>query len=48
MKKQYEIVCTECGATFFSEDEEAMYCEECWKRIMHDFFESIKYERFDV
>lgn len=34
MNDTYEIICSECGKTFESEDEEATLCNECWEKII--------------
>ena len=34
MSDTYEIICSECGKTFESIDEEATLCPECWEKII--------------
>ena len=49
---KYIYVCDKCGCTFFSEDEEGMWCEDCGKffsyydawDIMENFAEAMEEE----
>lgn len=47
-EKRTEHVCYNCSTLFFSDDEEAMYCQKCWDLLLKDFFKSIKKDRFDI
>lgn len=48
MENKFEIICPLCSQTFFSNDEEDMYCPACWAKLMSDFFKTIRYDRFDI
>lgn len=37
-RRLFEKVCTECGKTFYSNDEDALYCKECWQVELQKFF----------
>lgn len=34
MTEEYEIVCSECGKPFMSDDVNADVCPECWEKLI--------------
>ncbi len=34
MTEEYEIVCSECGKPFMSDDANADVCPECWEKLI--------------
>lgn len=34
MEKEYENICISCSKSFITSDVEAIYCDECWAKMM--------------